>query len=296
MIYVKLISGLGNQLFQYVLGRKVSILKKTSLKLDVSFFENQDLRSYKLNHYNINAAIATDDEIENIIGIYTKDDIYSKVYRRAEKLLPKHYKRYFKEDKWWLYEPDVLKTFPNVYLDGYWQHYKYFEHIDTEIFNELTLKDTTECAGYNIFEQVKQDNSSVSIHIRRGDYIDDPEANNLMGVLPLQYYNTAIERIKEKVNNSRFYVFSDDLNWAQDNFKINFPVTFVDIANGSKDYLELDLMSKCRHNIIANSTFGWWGAFLNQNPDKIIIAPSKWVQPVHINSKIELQFPSWVKI
>ncbi|GAB2688352.1 alpha-1,2-fucosyltransferase [Mucilaginibacter koreensis] len=296
MIYSRLISGLGNQLFQYAVARQLSLLKQVPLKLDVSFYETQSLRAYKLNHYNIKADLATQEELDSFFYVLRSKSIPARLYRKIQRLKPRHLKRSFKELESWVYEPKLYSACSNIYLDGYWQHYKYFEHIDQRIFDELTLKNTEELNQYSIFDSIKKDQQSVSIHIRRGDYISDQDAFNLLGVMPLSYYNNAIAHINKKVKAANYYVFSDDLNWASENLKIDGEVQFVDIENGAKDYLELDAMSKCRHQIIANSSFSWWGAFLNRNPDKIVIAPKQWVKPQHINNKIHIQFPEWIKL
>lgn len=296
MIYTKLISGLGNQLFQYVIGRQLSIIKDVTLKLDISFYKDQNLRSYKLNHYNIKAEIATEQEISRILDIYQSKSLYAKLYRRIEKKLPKYRWRSFKENEWWVYEPELFKVTSNVYLDGYWQHYKYLENLNPQIFDELTIKERYNANINILLSEIKQNKDSVAIHIRRGDYISDSNAYNFMGVLPIEYYKNAIQFISKKINTPHLYFFSDDLDWVKDNLKTNYPTTFMDIEGGKKDYIELDFMSKCAHNIIANSSFSWWGAFLNRNPNKIVIAPNKWVLPEEVNSKINLQLPSWVKI
>lgn len=296
MIFVRLISGLGNQLFQYTIGRQLSIVRKVPLKLDISFFSDQKLRNFKLNHYNITAEIATDREVQSFLKVYKSNGPFTKIYRKVERHLPKKWHTLYKQTNWWAYEADLLKVSSNVYLDGYWQHHQYFQNIDSAVFNELTLKESYNLSpGYN-FSDLQCMESSVSVHVRRGDYISDPNANNLMGVLPIEYYLSAIDVILQKVSNPCFFVFSDDLNWVRNNLKFPGSVKFVEIENGKWDYVELDLMSKCRHNIIANSTFSWWGAFLNRNPDKIVIAPDKWVVPQELNDKVKLQFPSWIKL
>jgi hypothetical protein len=296
MIIVKLISGLGNQLFQYAIARQLAIKNNVSLKLDISFYRDQSLRSYRLDKYNISATIADTGDLNNVLGVYTDPTVYGKIYRKVEKHLPKQYKRLYKESEWWAYEPELLKITDRTYLDGYWQHYKYYEYLDKRIFDELTLKDAGELSQHTISKAVQQDESSVSIHIRRGDYITDNEANKLMGILPMEYYQRAIKHIREKVKTPSFYVFSDDLDWAKDNLRIDGAVSFADIDNGSKDYLELDLMSKCRHNIMANSSFSWWGAFLNRNADKVVVSPSQWIRQEAINKKTFLHYPGWVKL
>ena len=301
MIISKLISGLGNQLFEYALGRQLALSKGVPLNLDLSFFESQSLRSYKLHHYNIAAEIAISADIDpfrkemnRYQKLHEQTSFFAKVYRNVEPIFnPKHTKNYFKEHIWWILEPDVFKTPANVYIDGYWQHYKYFEKMQPEIFEELTLKEALDIKAAAWLSAIKKDKSSVAVHIRRGDYVTDSGANYLMGVLPIEYYQKAISYIKQKVSNPAFYFFSDDLEWVKKNIQTDAPAFYVD---GNADYVDLDLMRQCSHQIIANSTFSWWGAFLNRNADKIIIAPEKWSAQEHVNKSIQLQFPSWVKL
>ncbi len=301
MIITKLISGLGNQLLQYAIGRELSITKGVPLKLDISFFADQNLRSYKLNHFNINAEVATTTDIEpfkkeiaDYNNLHQQTSLYAKLYRNIEPVFhPKYKKKYFKEHIWWILEPNVFKTSDDVYIEGYWQHYKYFENIHPRIFEELTLKQTLETESATWLSAMKQDNSSVAVHIRRGDYVTDSGANYLMGVLPVEYYQKAITYIKDKISNPIFYFFSDDLDWVRKNIQTNTSSYYIE---GNLDYVDLDLMRHCSHNIIANSTFSWWGAFLNRNPDKIVIAPNQWSPREDVNRNIKLQFPTWIKL
>ncbi|MGI4729907.1 MAG: alpha-1,2-fucosyltransferase [Janthinobacterium lividum] len=301
MIITKLVSGLGNQLLQYAMGRQLSIAKNVLLKLDVSFFEDQDLRSYKLNHFNIVAEIASESEIQPFkkdINIYQKlhqqTSFHAKVYRNLEPLVfPKHTKKYFKEATWWILESEIYKTPNNVYVEGYWQHYKYYENIQPEIFDELTLKEPPDLNSQKWLTSITNNDNSVAIHVRRGDYVTDPGANYLMGVLPVKYYNEAINYLKQKISNPTFYFFSDDLVWVKEHIKTGSTNFYVD---GNMDYVDLDLMRHCKHQVIANSTFSWWGAFLNRNPDKIVIAPKHWSPREDVNRNIHLQFPNWIKL
>jgi len=295
MIIVKLISGLGNQLFQYCIARQLSLTRGTELKLDISFFKRQSLRSFRLHHYNIQAEIATEKEVRRFTDIYADTSLYAKLFRKAEKLSPKRNRRLFKEQEWWVYEPELLKASGNIYLDGYWQHYKYFENINPWILDDLTVSEPYTAHESELLSAIQETNS-VSLHIRRGDYITDRDAYNFMGVMPVEYYDEAIKHMRENVQRPEFFIFSDDLQWAKDNIRIDAPVTFVHPDEGKKDYRELDLMSKCKHNIIANSSFSWWGAFLNRYPGKIVIAPRKWIVPEERNKKIQLQFPGWVQM
>ncbi len=296
MVIVKLISGLGNQLFQYAIGRQLSITNKVPLKLDISFFKDQSLRNYKLDHYNINAEIASEEEVAKFLNIYKKNNLAARVYRAIERRMPKRRSRYFKENEWWVYEPELLKVSGTAYIDGYWQHYKYFENIHPEIARELTLKEGYDFQQRQMADKISNNSSSVSLHIRRGDYVSDSKTSSFMGILPLEYYDNAIKYFGRHLKDPSYYIFSDDLNWVKDNLKAKAPMQFVDVEGGNKDYMELDMMSRCSHNIIANSSFSWWGAFLNKNPDKIVIAPRQWVVPPDVNARIQLQFPSWVKL
>ncbi|MGI4751471.1 MAG: alpha-1,2-fucosyltransferase [Janthinobacterium lividum] len=301
MVVTKLVSGLGNQLLQYAMGRQLSLLKEVPLLLDVSFFKDQNLRSYKLDHFNINAEIATkaqlqpfEQEIARYNNLHQQTSLYAKVYRKLEPVLfPKHTKNYFKEATWWILEPEVYKTPSDVYIEGYWQHYKYFENLQPEIFNELILNSYSNLDTINWLEKIKNDPFAVAVHIRRGDYVTDSGANYLMGVLPVDYYNKAILYIKERITDPNFYFFSDDLEWVKSNITTGTINFYVD---QNPDYIDLNLIRHCKHQIIANSTFSWWGAFLNRNPDKIVIAPQQWSPREDVNRNIHLQFPDWIKL
>ena len=300
MVVTKLVSGLGNQLLQYAMGRQLSLLKEVPLLLDISFFRDQNLRSYKLDHFNIAAEVATESqllpfekEINRYNNLHQQTSFYAKVYRNLEPVLfPKHTKNYFKEATWWILEPEVYKTPNEVYIEGYWQHYKYYECLQPEIFEELTLKDHPILDVNNWLRKIKNDPFAVAVHIRRGDYVTDPGANYLMGVLTIEYYNKAIQHIKENIAEPNFYFFSDDLEWVKSNIKTGTTNFYVD---GNPDYIDLDLMRHCKHQIIANSTFSWWGAVLNRNLDKIVIAPHQWSPREDVNQNIHLQFPDWIK-
>ncbi|WP_342648679.1 alpha-1,2-fucosyltransferase [Mucilaginibacter sp. CSA2-8R] len=296
MIYVKLVSGLGNQLFQYAIGRMISLKNNMPLKLDVSFFESQSLRQFKLNHYNIAADIATPDEVDKFLTNYRSKSIKSKIFRKIDYRLPKSYRRYFIESEPFVYEPDLFKIHNSVYLDGYWQNQAYFADVNPTIFKELKIKEVYSAIAGNYLKKIQHHPSSVALHIRRGDYVTDKKAFEMMGVLPIDYYNEATKIIKSDLIDPHYFVFSDDLNWAKDKLNVGSAVTFVDFNGEISDYTELELMSQCKHNIIANSSFSWWGAFLNTNKKKIVISPQNWVKSSAINSKVHIQMSNWLKL
>ncbi len=296
MIIVTLTGGLGNQLFQYVFARQVALMRSAPLKLNLSAFCDDHLRSFKLEYFNIDVPIATPQEVDNLIDIYYSKSLVARFWKFVENLKSKHKRTYYIEDDYYKFEPCWKELSKNVLIEGFWQHYGYFEHVPPIILDELTLRKEYTLNQPAVISEIEKNDAAVSIHIRRGDYVNDIHNLNFFGVLPHEYYREAIEYINGHIKEPTYYVFSDDLDWARSNLKTNAALTFVEINGGTTDYLELYAMSKCRHNIIANSSFSWWAAFLNNNPDKIVVSPERWVANPGMNSRVRLQAPSWIKI
>ena len=206
------------------------------------------------------------------------------------------------EDTFQPFDPMVLKAGKNVYLEGYWQSEKYFKEIEYIIRKDLIIKPNLKGRNKDIAKKIVSENS-ISLHIRRGNYVANPEIFKVHGTCEQEYYYEAIDYITENVKEPYFYIFSDEIEWAKDNFKIEYAHTFVDINIGfdgenyqdEKNYEDLRLMSLCKHNIIANSSFSWWGAWLNQNPEKIVIAPKKWFNDESLDTS-DLIPNSWIRI
>jgi len=289
MIIVKLIGGLGNQLFQYALGRHLAYILQTELKLDIACFETYKLRTYSLKNFNIQENFATLEEIRRFKPISRKpiDRLIFKIKQG--------FNRYsvIKEPYFHFYT-EVLKAKDNTYLEGYWQSEKYFKDIEQIIHQEFTVKNELQGKNKEIAQHIL-DTNSISIHIRRGDYVTNPLTNKIHGTCTLEYYHQAVMLIVEKVKSPHFFLFSDDPEWVQRNIVLEYPTTHVDHNKADKDYEDLRLMSLCKHNIIANSVFSWWGAWLNKNPDKIVIAPKRWFNENSYNTKDLLPEP-WIKI
>ena len=273
MIIVKTIGGLGNQLFQYSLGRNLAEKYDTNLKLDISEFGTYKLHKYALNAFNIIEDFATPEEIKNFI-IEEYAPIVKCIRKKLGKNLEKKAKSY-KEEQRFYFDPQALNFGNNVYLEGYWQCERYFKDIEDIIRKDFTLKVPLEGRNKEMFSMIRKVNS-ISLHIRRCDYVGNPETNSALGTCSLEYYRHCIEHIASNVENPHFFLFSDDINWTRENLEINYSATLVDVNSADTNYADLCLMSSCKHNIIANSSFSWWGAWLNDNPDKIIIAPKAW--------------------
>lgn len=276
MLVGRVWGGLGNQLFQYAYLYALKKKSNQEMKLDISFYKNQELRAYRLNLLNIKHSeiIGEGDIPKNITKLKKKWN------NRIIRILPiykvtlKGNWRYFKEMRYKYLEYANNPRGENIYIDGYWQTEKYFKEFTEEIKEQFTPK--YELDG-KVEEKMKEITSccSVSVHIRRGDYLNISKFNRNLYLLDESYYKNAIEKMKEKLNNPVFFFFSDDIDWVKEKFgnKINYK--YIRMRTTTNDIDELILMSKCKHNIVANSTYSWWGAWLNINKEKIVISPKK---------------------
>ena len=292
MIIVKLKGGLGNQMFQYAFGRIVALESNSVLKLDITGFKDDKVfgRKYSIACFNIIKNIATEKDLKKL-KILTGKSYISKFIRLAIKIKP-YYSRYvIYERKTHKYDSRIFqKKYQNVYFDGYWQNEKYFKDIEDIIRKEFILKETLKNGNLNLANKI-QDTNSASIHLRK--YDDIPEDD--MSMLSLNYYHKAVKYLSERFNNLHFFIFSDNPEWAKKTLKLSCPTTFVEHNKNDKDYEDLRLMSLCKHQIIANSSFSWWAAWLNENTDKIVIAPKKWFRNYHRDTS-DLIPNRWIQI
>ncbi len=293
MIVVRLMGGLGNQMFQYALGRAISMKKNSNFYLDLTQLINTPRhatpRRYDLDVFNIQADIAPPDILKKAwswrksvarIGLH-------KIFGRGDEFL------YVKE-RTIDFDPGILDLPDNVYLDGYWQSEKYFLTISDTIRKDFVIiPDPTE-ENQKILDKIQGCNS-VSIHIRRQDYVTNPVTRRIHYVCDEEYYRKAIERIIKQVEDPNFFVFSDDPAWAQKYVVPDAPVTYITHNIGKQSYEDLRLISHCHHHIIANSSFSWWGAWLSLSKSKVILAPKKWFPK--IQHRIEDRIPpNWTTI
>ena len=293
MIIVKLIGGLGNQLFQYAFARSLAITHDVSFKLDISSFDTYKLREYSLMHFNIIENFASESELRLVKKNYCE---YWK-NKLIDLLSPYHKKTLIKERKF-TYDSELINNIDFskkiIYFEGYWQTEKYFSLIKNTITKELELKTSIDDENKKHAESINRFNS-VSIHIRRGDYVHNKNTQKYHGACGLDYYSKAVEIISSKVTEPYFFIFSDEPEWVENNLKLKFPTTYIKNNDSSKSHEDLKLMALCKHNIIANSTFSWWGAWLNKNNDKIIISPAKWFQTESIDYSDVIP-NGWIKI
>lgn len=281
--------GLGNQMFQYALGRHLSIKNNQQLKLDTHRFSlgvkpdtYNNIRIFGLNNFNIAGEIASEKEIKKYYKYHQYNNWVNILLSKINKirfLKKDYYERPFvvePVDHCQVFDPNILNyKYKDAYFRGFWQSEKYFKDIRDVILQDFTVKTAPDEYNSALLQKIKK-STSVSLHFRRGD-ITNPK--NMVGVLSFDYYNKAIKLLTTKIKNPCFYIFSDDIAWVKNNFKIDFPVVYVQNTL-DKDYEDMRLMSQCKHHIIANSTFSWWGAWLSTNPEKIVIAPERYAQKI----------------
>jgi hypothetical protein len=290
MIIARIHGGLGNQLFQYALGRNLALKNNTELKLDISFYKTQEKRKYLLNNFNIVENFLGDKEDNNLKAIKRKYSPSWFLNKITKKII------YLKEDpqKYFQFDQRTLNTLSNmtIYLDGYWQNEKYFLDAKDHLLKELSFRNIPVPKYFDILKKIEETNS-ISMHFRRGDYVNEKGYYTPL----LDYYHNALDKIIQTTGNKnlRLFIFSDDIDWVKKEFKTEYPMTYVDADNNLSDYEQLIAMSKCKHNIIANSSFSWWGAWLNTNKDKLVICPPEWTEPGKYNT--DSLFPnSWIRL
>lgn len=281
MIIVRLWGGLGNQMFQYAAGRNIALRNNTILKLDIEhgFINDFYQRKYSLNHFNIQENVAQNYEIpKSILKCDSSNKIFARIKRQIfTRISLDSY--HIEREKNISFNENVFIPREKQYLWGYWQSEKYFSDIPEIVRNEFTIKNPLIGKNLDLAEQM-QNSNSVGIHIRRllgiSSGIVTSSHHKLHGVLSNDYYLKALNFIKERYSNVRIYVFSDQPDWARQNFHDTMPYTIIDHNDDNHNYEDLRLMSLCKHQIIANSTFSWWAAWLNKNTSKIVVAPINW--------------------
>lgn len=285
MKVVNLKGGLGNQFFQYAFGKSLEKETGATVKYDTTWFENvtgYDHGILYLDFFETEYEVADKKEIESM---YPLDRLGKNIAERLSRITPfvsQLLFGYFKEiglhenvilkskPYQFKYSPKVYSTGKNSYFDGYWQTTQYVDKVSDILIKEFRLTDSLSEQSEVVNKEINK-SESVSIHIRRGDYTKNNHT------LPVDYYKKSVEEIESRIEDPQYYIFSDDINWVRNNLKINGNCTYIDHNGAETAYEDLILMSSCNHNIIANSTFSWWGAWLNQHRSAIVLAPEIWL-------------------
>ena len=262
---------LGNQLFQYATGRAAAQRTGQDLQLDLRFLHQHPEMEYSLPHYRIDTVetgtlppVRSDGlryRLWKLRSVFTGQRI---IERRND------------------FTPAALTPPKNAQLRGYWQNARYFADQADVIRRDLTLCEALKGENARTAQRIAQSGTPVSLHVRRNDYLDHSDT---FVVLTPRFFQEAAQRLKQQVAGPlSFYLFSDDPEWAEANLDLPGEKFLVHHHSGTTPHTDLHLMSLCRHHIIANSTFSWWGAWLNPSPEKIVIAPAKWYRGSWLSS------------
>ncbi len=289
MLIQKITWWLWNQMFQYAYIKALSTKNNIDFKLDLSDYKTY-FRPFELDLFNLNYEKAENLEIKKYKW-YTNNFLWKIKKILINKWIIKRDKKYYIE-KQFNFDKDFLEI-KEWYIEWYFQTEKYFKNIEKVIRKDFTFPKFDDKKNLKIEEEINKSNS-VSIHIRRWDYITNKNANSFHWTCNLEYYNNAIKIIKEKIKNPVFFFLSDDINWVKENFNIK-NAYFIDWNTWDNSWKDMKLMSSCKHNIIANSSFSWWGAWLNNNKWKIVITPKKWFNNKKVNTN-DIIPNNWIKI
>lgn len=290
-IIIKLCGGLGNQMFQYAMGRALSLRSKQSLKFDTSWFSNMEgytPRKFQLDVFPVHYNPAAQKEIDSLI--YAKENYLHYIFRTVFHKQRSFAKAYIKEPCF-TYCKDIKNISFPVYLDGYWQSEKYFSDYRQQILQDFTFPPLP-AESCHLASKILATPDAVSLHVRRGDYVSNSKKEGIHNICSQKYYNESLLYIKKHTNKPHIFVFSDEPEWCKSNLEtFNFPTTVVDLHNEKTCYHDMHLMTLCKHHIIANSSFSWWGAWLSQKG--IICAPKQWF----VQKKLREQNPcpeNWI--
>jgi hypothetical protein len=285
MIIARLQGGLGNQMFQYAAAKSLATRLNVPFKLEtITSLQKDKQRVIALGDLNANFQLATRKEVKKFVPFPTlyrhKPEFFSKLGRRIYREPHFHYDHGFIN----------LKT--PIFLDGFWQSPKYFEPIEEAIRADFKVK---EALVKNVIKKGNDlaEGHSIAVHVRRGDFLN-PKIAAYHGVLEAAYYQNAIHLIQQKDPRSTIHFFSDDIEWVKQN--IPSPVNTEFVSSPKRSAMEdFYLMTKCRHMVIANSSFSWWAAWLGKHPDKIVVAPKNWFVGDSVNTK-DLIPSNWIRI
>jgi len=287
-IIIKLQGGLGNQLFQYALGKNLVLSRGPIVKHDLSWFGEQTKRKYELDNFNAKIDIATGEEIKK----------FKKYQKKTGKLSFLNFlfsidDSIYKKEGGFNFDRKILEIKPPAYLDGFWQSEKYFANYKSAIRKDLEYRSLLSSENEKLIRFL-QNQIVVAIHIRRGDYITNKAASEVLGTIDIQYYQDSIKFILDKVRDPVFMVFSDDISWVKQHLMFPTQSIFTDNECKDKDIQDFILMSKCHHHIIANSSYSWWAAWLGCKPNQIVVAPKKWFRNGY--STHDLILKDWVQL
>lgn len=285
-LYIKLNGGLGNQMFQWAMARTFKEILDVDVFLDMSYFAKRYSRPYQLDIFKVKP-----DFVKGEITKMKLEIIWA--FRKILQGVRVFGIRYYEEQSF-NYDSGVHKIGSNSYISGFFQSERYFRSIADKIREDFKFAVYPTENSAKIIAHINRCNA-VSLHIRRGDYVAKKRYQDQYAQCSLSYYKRAVDYIAERHPDPTLFIFSDDIEWVKKNLRFPHECVYVEGNNGEKSYEDMRLMSLCSHNIIANSSFSWWGAWLNPNPDKIVVAPTRWFNDPDV-IQTDIIPPEWVKL
>lgn len=292
MIIVKLMGGLGNQMFQYAAAKALALNHNVNVLVDTSYLNSDTKgqytqRKFELDIFTEKIIIAEKNYLKNFEKVKK-----SRFYREMQRRFPALFKYLYAVESGSKYMESFNKFPANTYLEGFWQSEKYFSNYSNEIRSVFNFVNKIPNELKPLLNQIKS-NNSVSLHIRRGDYVALKSANDFHGLPTIEYYKTALNNISQKTGTVELFVFSDDISWCKKN--INFSTNTHFVNHNFEAYWDMFLMSQCKNNIIANSSFSWWAAWLNANTGKMVIMPQYWFKNIK-STDIDIVANNWLVV
>lgn len=295
MIVVRIYEGLGNQMFEYAYAYALSQrMKKRNIKVyldmreeDATLYDRKRMgRPLAIGQFNISLPVA-DHEILRHWDYIADKTIMHRIIHCIRNIGVGKYRVVWEDE--FNYRRQYLQIRDYSYVGGWFQHYQYFEKYRKRLLSEFTLREKWDVPLQ--LKQIMEEYQAISLHVRRGDYITNPYARKVLPACNKNYYINAVEYLKLRVINPFLFIFTNDERWVRDNLHFDIPSILITNHYDLSDIQEMILMSRCKHNIIANSTFSWWGAWLNRHEEKIVIAPKRWFSGV---DRKNIAMGSWV--
>jgi len=291
MIIASLNSGFGNQMFQYACARAVAAKNGYEFGMEGTYLERDPLRGLELpRHFGLERFLLTPATLQ-ARARETAGFVRRRLNRRR---FPDAFGLPLYQEKQFTFDPAIFDVADNTLLRGYWQTEKYFNEFADIIRQDFQFAASPSARNAELIAELDE-TSSVALHVRRGDYVADPLVAKNHGVCPPAYYERAVEFLNEKLDSYRLYVFSDEPDWVRANMQFDSSTTYVSWNRGADSFEDMRLMSHCKHNVIANSSFSWWGAWLNPSPQKVVIAPAKWFGTLPHDTS-DLVPSSWIRL
>lgn len=292
-VQVQLLGGLGNQMFQYAAGRALADRTGSEVVLDVSEFATYTLRRYELGTMHVRAQVTP-----AVPAPAAAPAAAGPLVRKARSLMRRIFPRrepgtVLYRERSFAFDPQAGQQNPPVRLEGYWQSEKYFSDAAAAIRRDFTLAGEPDAANRAVLDRM-QGTCAVSLHVRRGDYVTNPTAAAFHGSCSPEYYRQAVDHIAQRSGPLTLFVFSDDQDWVRQNMQFAHPTVHVDCNPPERGVWDMHLMKHCSHHVVANSSFSWWGAWLNPSPGKIVAAPRRWFTDPAIDTS-DLIPASWVR-